>query len=113
MTIVFFARSAWKTFVMTKRLPFAVEEPLVAVMTPSALTAVVYGRLSTTGGGTKVPGTTQSDAGLVHKVEPYRSGHRPVRFNFDWSFDYYPLAYVRPGPTVLIYRLHEAACARP
>src|SRR6266581_4671187 len=74
MTIVFFARSAWKTFVMTKRLPFAVEGPLVAVMTPSALTVVVYGRLSTTAGGTKVPGTTQSDAGLVHKVEPQYCG---------------------------------------
>jgi branched-subunit amino acid ABC-type transport system permease component len=50
---------------------------------------------------------------LVHEVQPYRSGHGPVRFSFDWSFDYYPLAYERPGPTVLIYRLQEAACAKP
>jgi len=49
-------------------------------------------------------------ADLVHAVSPYRSGHGPVKFNFDWSFDYYPMAYERPGPTVLIYRLHEAAC---
>jgi Dolichyl-phosphate-mannose-protein mannosyltransferase len=47
---------------------------------------------------------------LVHTVTPYRSGRGPVAFNFDWSFDYYPIAYDRPGPTVLIYRLHQAAC---
>ena len=47
---------------------------------------------------------------LVHAEDPYRPGQGPERFNFDWSFDYYPMAYERPGPTVLIYRLHEAAC---
>jgi hypothetical protein len=47
----------------------------------------------------------------VFGADPYKSGERPVAFNFDWSFDYYPMAYERPGPTVLIYRLHEAKCA--
>ena len=27
-----------------------------------------------------------------------RGGGEAVPFNFDWSFDYYPLAYSRPGP---------------
>jgi Dolichyl-phosphate-mannose-protein mannosyltransferase len=49
---------------------------------------------------------------LVHTVSPYRRGHGPVSFNFDWSFDYYPLAYRRPGPVVRVYRLRRAACAR-
>jgi hypothetical protein len=34
-----------------------------------------------------------------------------VRFNFDWSFDYYPLAYHRPGPEVFIYRFPARKCA--
>ena len=48
---------------------------------------------------------------LVYRVDPYRHGQGPVDFNFDWSFDYYPLDYERPGPTVLIYRLRRDACA--
>jgi hypothetical protein len=49
---------------------------------------------------------------LVYRVDPYKSGRGPVDFNFDWSFDYYPMAYERPGPTVLIYKLNDAKCAR-
>lgn len=33
-----------------------------------------------------------------------------VRFSFDWSFDYYPLAYERPGPEVFVYRLGGKRC---
>jgi hypothetical protein len=50
-------------------------------------------------------------ARVVHRVDPYRKGAEPVGFNFDWSFDYYPLAFERPGPTVIVYRLRESACA--
>jgi hypothetical protein len=48
---------------------------------------------------------------LVYRARPYRPGSGPVRFNFDWSFDYYPRAYERPGPAVLVYRLQGGACA--
>ena len=37
-------------------------------------------------------------------------GATPVPFNFDWSFDYYPLAYTRPGPEMTIYRLRGGRC---
>jgi hypothetical protein len=33
-----------------------------------------------------------------------------VGFNFDWTFDYYPLAYDRPGPEVFIYRIPGPGC---
>ena len=33
-----------------------------------------------------------------------------MKFNFDWSFDFYPLAYERPGPVMLIYRLSGRQC---
>ncbi len=49
---------------------------------------------------------------VVYHVSPYRSGARPVAFGFDWSFDYYPLAYARPGPEVTVYRLRGGRCAR-
>ena len=46
---------------------------------------------------------------VVHRSSTRTATARgPVQFNFDWSFDYYPLAYERPGPTVVIYRLRAA-----
>jgi len=47
---------------------------------------------------------------VVYGSSPYASGHAPVAFNFDRSFDYYPLAYRRPGPVMTIYRLHGRRC---
>ncbi len=48
---------------------------------------------------------------VVRRFSPYASGKGPVAFNFDWSFDYYPLAYARPGPLMTVYRLHGGRCA--
>jgi len=48
---------------------------------------------------------------VVFHASPYRRGAKPVDFNFDWSFDFYPLAYARPGPEMTIYRLKGGACA--
>jgi hypothetical protein len=48
---------------------------------------------------------------VVFHASPYRRGAQPVDFNFDWSFDFYPLAYARPGPEMTIYRLKGGACA--
>ncbi|MEA2270784.1 MAG: hypothetical protein QOC64_3394, partial [Solirubrobacteraceae bacterium] len=47
---------------------------------------------------------------VVFHASPYRPGAAPVAFNFDWSFDYYPLAYARPGPEMTIYRLKGGDC---
>jgi 4-amino-4-deoxy-L-arabinose transferase-like glycosyltransferase len=49
---------------------------------------------------------------VVFRSSPYERGEGPVPFGFDWSFDYYPLAYERPGPSITIYRLHGGRCAR-
>jgi 4-amino-4-deoxy-L-arabinose transferase-like glycosyltransferase len=53
-----------------------------------------------------------SSAELVYRISPYASGSPPVGFSFDWSFDYYPLSYARPGPEITIYRLRGGRCAR-
>jgi hypothetical protein len=47
----------------------------------------------------------------VFVASPYAPGTSMLPFNFDWSFDYYPISYVRPGPLVTIWRLHGGACA--
>jgi hypothetical protein len=43
----------------------------------------------------------------IFSVSPYRAGVTPPRFNFDLSYNYYPTAYLRPGPQVDIYRLRN------
>jgi hypothetical protein len=50
--------------------------------------------------------------GIAYRISPYGEGHKPVRFNFDWSFDFYPMAYSRPGPVITVYRLTGGACGR-
>jgi len=47
---------------------------------------------------------------LAYEASPYGRGEGPVRFNFDWTFDYYPRAYHRPGPVMSIYRLTRGQC---
>jgi Dolichyl-phosphate-mannose-protein mannosyltransferase len=49
-------------------------------------------------------------AEVAFRATPYRAGEHAVPFNFDWSFDYYPLAYARPGPYIVVYRLRGGAC---
>ena len=54
------------------------------------------------------PTTRRSSSAPTSSSTRARTGaaRRPVDFNFDWSFDYYPLAYARPGPEMTIYRLN-------
>ncbi|MDW5598274.1 glycosyltransferase family 39 protein [Conexibacter stalactiti] len=47
----------------------------------------------------------------VARFSPYKEGADPPTFNFDWAFDYYPLAYERPGPEIVIYRLSGGGCS--
>jgi 4-amino-4-deoxy-L-arabinose transferase-like glycosyltransferase len=43
---------------------------------------------------------------LLH-VSPFKPGRKPVPLHFDFSYDYYPTAYYRPGGVVDIYRLNN------
>ncbi|HWK26749.1 MAG TPA: glycosyltransferase family 39 protein [Solirubrobacter sp.] len=45
-------------------------------------------------------------ADVVYRISPASS---PQRFSFDDSFNYYPLAYDRPGPAITIYRLPDCS----
>ncbi len=48
---------------------------------------------------------------VVHRASPYDPGEGPIDFNYDWASNYYPLAYHRPGPEMIVYRLRGGACA--
>lgn len=48
---------------------------------------------------------------VAFQASPYDKGKGPVEFNFDWSFDYYPRAYHRPGPLMTVYELQGGECA--
>ncbi len=53
----------------------------------------------------------ESRSRVAYTVSPYAKGKGPVAFNFDWTFNYFPLAYNRPGPTMTVYRLTQGRCS--
>ena len=52
-----------------------------------------------------------NQARLMFHVSPFAKGNRAVPFSFDWSIDYYPRQYARPGPELSVYRLMGGKCA--
>lgn len=54
----------------------------------------------------------ENDAEKVASFSPMKQGVKVPRFNFDISYNYYPLAYERPGPQIDIYRLQGGRCAQ-
>jgi hypothetical protein len=61
----------------------------------------------------KVPGALayykrlENESKLVFQASPFDKGAKPVPLHFDFSYDYYPSAYYRPGPEVKIYKLNN------
>jgi dolichyl-phosphate-mannose-protein mannosyltransferase len=49
----------------------------------------------------------EDESKLVYHLSPYKRGAKPVKFNFDLSYNYYPTAFARPGPEIWIYRLNN------
>jgi hypothetical protein len=47
------------------------------------------------------------ESDLIYRVTPYDEGAKPVPLHFDFSYNYYPTAFNRPGPEVNVYRLHN------
>jgi dolichyl-phosphate-mannose-protein mannosyltransferase len=53
---------------------------------------------------------------LMYHISPFGpsgSATRAIPFSFDWSIDYYPSQYTRPGPEMSVYRLTDGRCAAP
>lgn len=47
----------------------------------------------------------------VASFSPMKDGESLPRFNFDISYNYYPLGFYRPGPEIDIYRLSGGKCS--
>jgi hypothetical protein len=52
-----------------------------------------------------------NQAKLSYHVSPFGQSRRAVPFSFDWSIDYYPGQYTRPGPEISVYHLQSGRCA--
>ncbi len=50
-------------------------------------------------------------ARLEYHVTPFTTTDRAVPFSFDWSIDYYPRQYRRPGPEMSVYHLSGGKCS--
>ncbi len=65
----------------------------------------------------KAPGAAAYYSALEKRGEkvaafsPMKPGKSVPQFNFDISYNYFPLAYYRPGPQIDIYRLSGGKCA--
>lgn len=55
--------------------------------------------------------TLEDESRLAALFTPYREGAEPPDFSFDFSFNWYPTAYRRPGPLVEIRELDD--CTAP
>ena len=51
------------------------------------------------------------DGKVVFTALPTKDDRPLHAFSFDFSFNYYPLSYARPGPEIVIYRLSRDDCA--
>lgn len=47
----------------------------------------------------------EREATVAHEVSPFPRDADPLKFQFDFSFNYYPRRYQRPGPVMTVYRL--------
>jgi hypothetical protein len=54
----------------------------------------------------------ERESTLLFHASPYKPGRKPVPLHYDFSYDYYPTAYYRPGGEVDIYRLNNCTQGR-
>jgi len=47
----------------------------------------------------------ERESKLLWQKAPYEKGAEPPKFDFDFSYNYYPTAFNRPGPEIKIYQL--------
>ena len=99
---------------VSRRWSTATSSRATAGSSPARPSAAAPRRSPRPGARRRSPTTASSSAAPTSVSAPRRtaSGAEPVPFNFDWSFDYYPLAYQRPGPVMTIYRLRGGGALR-
>ena len=56
-------------------------------------------------GGTAFYRSLIDKSDLKFRAQPWERGAEPVSFSFDYSYNYLPSAYERPGPVISVYKL--------
>jgi hypothetical protein len=51
----------------------------------------------------------ERESQLIYHASPFKPGAKPVPLHFDYSYNYYPTAYYRPGGIVDIYMLDNCS----
>jgi hypothetical protein len=49
----------------------------------------------------------ERESKLVYSATPFQKGAAPEPLHFDFSYNYYPEAYERPGPEIKVYELNN------
>ena len=49
----------------------------------------------------------ERESDLLLHLSPYDRGAKPIRFDFDFSYNYYDAEFARPGPEVRVHRLRD------
>jgi hypothetical protein len=49
----------------------------------------------------------ERESRVIFAASPFKKGAKPVPLDFDFSYNYYPTAYYRPGPDLKIYQLNN------
>jgi hypothetical protein len=47
----------------------------------------------------------RAESRQIRHITPFKLGRKPVPLHYDFSYDYYPTAYYRPGPDIRLYQL--------
>lgn len=53
--------------------------------------------------------TLAAESDLVLRATPFADGTAPTDFSYDFSFNYYPPAHLRPGPVIELRRLRDCS----
>lgn len=48
---------------------------------------------------------------VLRRFSPYARDRDPVAFNYEWSNNYYPLSFERPGSEIVVYELSGGKCS--
>jgi hypothetical protein len=104
-------RSNYVSFLRPDFVDYYRTEGVCWIMTSTAISGSVFVEPGRAENAHSYYERLDRDAELAFYASPYGAGAGPVPFSFDFSNDYYPLAYDRPGPEVRVYRIRGGRCA--
>ena len=103
-------RSNYDQFLLPEVVDYYRAKGVCWIMTSTAISGRVFAEPSGAEDAHSYYERLDREAELAFYASPYEPGADPVPFSRDFSNDYYPLAYSRPGPEVRVYRMPDGSC---